>query len=52
MKKIKKVVKELKDVSGFVEYYAQWEDDYSEMRSKLIDIFNAIDYFLDEYSKK
>ena len=24
----------------------------SEYRSKLIDIVNAIDYFLDEYSKK
>ena len=28
------------------------EDDYSEHKSKLFDIINAVDYFLDEYSKK
>ena len=28
------------------------EDDYSEYKSKLLDIINAVGYFLDEYSKK
>ena len=47
-----KVVKELKDINSLVNHYAQMEDDYSEYKYKLFDIINAIDYFLDEYSKK
>ena len=47
-----KVVKELKDINSFVQHYAQMEDDYNEYKCKLFDIVNAIDYFLDEYSKK
>ena len=47
-----KVVKELKDINSFVQRYAQMEDDYNEYKCKLFDIVNAIDYFLDEYSKK
>ena len=34
-----KIVKELKEINSLINHYAQWEDD-------------AIDYFLDEYSKK
>ena len=30
IKKIKKkIVKELKDINGLVNHYAQWEDDFS-----------------------
>ena len=47
-----KVVKELKDINSFVQHYVQMEDDYNEYKCKLFDIVNAIDYFLDEYSKK
>ena len=47
-----KVVKELKNIGSLVNHYAQWEDDYSEYKYKLFNIINAIDYFLDEYSKK
>ena len=47
-----KVVKELKDMNSLVNHYAQMEDDYSEYKSKLFNIINAIDYFLYEYSKK
>ena len=47
-----KVVKELKNMSSLVNHYAQWEDDYNEYKYKLFNIINAIDYFLDEYSKK
>ena len=41
-----KVVKELKDINSLVNHYAQMEDDYSQYRCKLIDIINAIHYFL------
>ena len=41
----KKVVKELKDINSFVKDYTQMEDDYSEYKSKLFDIINAVDYF-------
>ena len=34
-----KIVKELKEINSLINHYAQWEDD-------------AIDYFLDEYSKQ
>ena len=47
-----KVVKELKDMSSLANHYAQWEDDFNEYKYKLFNIINAIDYFLDEYSKK
>ena len=47
-----KVVKELKDINSFIKHFAQMEDDYSEYKSKLFDIINAVDYFLYEYSKK
>ena len=47
-----KVVKKLKDINSFIEHYAQMEDDYNENKCKLFDIVNAIDYFLDEYSKE
>ena len=47
-----KVVKELKEINSFVNHYAQMEDDYSEYKSKLFDIINAVDYFLYEYSRK
>ena len=47
-----KVVKELKDMSSFVNHYAQWEDDFSEDKYKLFNIINATDHFLDEYSKQ
>ena len=46
-----KVVKELKDINSFVNHDIKM-DENSEYRSKLIGIVNAIDYFLDEYSKK
>ena len=46
-----KVVKELKDINSFV-YHDIKMDENSEYRSKLIGIVNAIDYYLDEYSKK
>ena len=47
-----KVVKELKDTNGIVNRDIFIMDEDSEYRSKLIDIANAIDYFLYEYSKK
>ena len=47
-----KVVKRLKDINSFIDHYAQMEDDYNENKCKLFDIVNAIDYFLDEYSKE
>ena len=47
-----KVVKELKDINSFIKHFAQMEDDYSEYKSKLFDIINAVDYFLYEYSRK
>ena len=47
-----KIVKELKDINNFVKHYAEMEGDYSEYKCKSFDIVNAIDYFLDEYSKK
>ena len=46
-----KVVKELKDINSFVNHDIEM-DENSGYRSKLIGIVNAIDYFLDEYSKK
>ena len=47
-----KVVKELKNINGIVNCYIYIMNEDIESRSKLIDIVNAIDYFLDEYSKK
>ena len=47
-----KIVKELKDINNLVKHYAEMEVDYSEYKCKSFDIVNAIDYFLDEYSKK
>ena len=47
-----KVVKELKNINGIVNRYIYIMNEDIESRSKLIDIVNAIDYFLDEYSKK
>ena len=47
-----KVVKELKDVNNFFNHEIFIMNEDSEYRSKLIGTFNAIDYFLDEYSKK
>ena len=46
-----KVVKELQDIDNIVYYYIEMNEN-SEHTSKLIDIANAIDYFLYEYSKK
>ena len=46
-----KVVQELKDIDNIVYHYIKM-DENSEYISKLIDIANAIDYFLYEYSKK
>ena len=46
-----KVVKELKDINNFVNHEIFIRNEDSEYRSKLIGIVNAIDYFLDEYSK-
>ena len=46
-----KVVKELKDINDSVNHEIFIIDEDSECRSKLIDIVNAIDYILDEYSK-
>ena len=47
-----KVIKELKKINSLVNHYAQMEDDYSEYKCKLFGIVAAIDYLLDEYSKK
>ena len=47
-----KIAKELKEINSLVNHYAQWEDDYSEYKNKLFAIINAVDYFLDKYSKK
>ena len=47
-----KVIKELKKINSLVNHYAQMEDDYSEYKCKLFGIVDAIDYLLDEYSKK
>ena len=47
-----KVVGKLKDMGGFVNYDIFIMNEDSEYRSKLINIVNATDYFLDEYSKK
>ena len=52
-----KVVKELKDINSFVEHEIEIieideMDEKSGYISKLISIINAIEYFLDEYSKK
>ena len=47
-----KVVKELKDINDSVNHEMFIMDEDSEYRSKLIDMVNAIDYFLNEYSKK
>ena len=46
------VVKKLKDKNSFVNHYIFIMNEDSEYSSKLIDIVNAIDYFLDEYSEK
>ena len=46
-----KVVKELKDRKNLVNHYIEM-DENGEYRYKLIDIANAIDYFLYECSKK
>ena len=47
-----KLVKELKDMSSLANHYTQWEDDFREYKYKTFNIINAIDSFLDEYSKK
>ena len=47
-----KVVKEIKDINDFVKHEIFIMNEDNERRSKLIGIFNAIDYFLYEYSKK
>ena len=47
-----KVVKEIKDINDFVNHEIFIMNEDNERRSKLIGIFNAIDYFLYEYSKK
>ena len=47
-----KVVKELKDINNFVNHEIFIRNEDSEYTSKLIGIVSAIDYFLDEYSKK
>ena len=46
-----KVVKELKGINNLVNHYIEM-DEKSDYRYKLIDIANAVDYFLYEYSKK
>ena len=46
-----KVVKKLKDIDDIVYHYTEM-DKNSEYTSKLINIANAIDYFLCEHSKK
>ena len=45
------IVKELKEIDDIFYHYIEM-DENSEYKSKLIDIANAIDYFLYEYSKK
>ena len=47
-----KVDKELKEINSFVMNEIFIRDEGTENRSKLIGIVNAIDYFLNEYSKK
>ena len=47
-----KVVKELKDINNFVNHDVFITNEDSEYKSKLTSIVNAIDYFLDKYSKK
>ena len=47
-----KVVKELKDINNFVNHDVFKTNEDSEYKSKLTGIVNAIDYFLDKYSKK
>ena len=47
-----KVVKELKDTNYIVNHGVDIMDEDSEHRSKWIGTVIAIDYFLDEYSKK
>ena len=48
-----KVVDKMKDMDCFVNHDIEKNrnNEYSENISKLIDNVNAIDYFLDEYSK-
>ena len=46
-----KIVKELKEINDIVYRYINM-DENSEYTFKLIDIVNAIDYFLYQYSKK
>ena len=46
-----KMVQELKEINDMLYHYIN-RDENCEYRSKLIDIVNAIDYFLFEYSKK
>ena len=47
-----KVIKKLKNINFFVNQEIFIMNEDSEYRSKLIGIANAIDYFLDEFSKK
>ena len=47
-----KVVEELKDTNEIVNRDINIMDEDREHRSKLIDIVDAIDYFLYKYSKK
>ena len=46
-----KIVKEIKEINDIVYHYINM-DENSEYTFKLIDIANAIDYFLYQYSKK
>ena len=46
-----KIVKELKDIDNIVYHYTEM-DGNSKYTSELINIANAIDYVLSEYSKK
>ena len=48
MKKLKKVVKELKEINNLVNHDIETDEDID----KLINIVNAINYFLYDYSRK
>ena len=47
-----KIAKELKEINSLANHYAQWEEDYSEYKNKLLAIINAVGYFVDKYSKQ
>ena len=46
-----KEVKELKSIYNLVDHYIEMDKD-QKYESKLFDINDVIDYFLDQYSKK